>query len=284
MKTIMVEYYNPTEVMISFSFDRENVERIKTIDSKHRKYDPQTKKWIVDASKIEELKKLFDGYIAIEGGLEEKLQLDEQVVIDTNYKLASFRGTFELIHNEKIRKFVKWVTVNVPDYFFEISASSTGKYHPRFSLGEGGLLRHTLGAIIFANHLFPLYNFNQLEQDLIIASLIMHDMAKNGVKILDNGKVVQESNYTVAKHPLIICDYVEYLYKNSDEVDEDIIFIFKEGYWDIIKGNVQSHMGQWNKDKAGNDILPLPVTQMEKLVNLCDYLASRRNILVEDLL
>ena len=283
MKTIMVEYYNPTEVMISFSFDRENVERIKTINSKHRKYDPQTKKWIVDASKLEELKKLFDGYIAIEGGLEEKLDF-EPVVFDTNYKISAFKGSFQLINNLQVRKFAQWITRNAPDYFFEIPASSTGKYHPRFSLGEGGLLRHTLGAIIFANHLFPLYNFNQLEQDLIIASLIIHDMAKNGIEILDNGQVVQESDYTVAKHPLIICDYVEYLYKNSDEVDDDIIFIFKEGYWAIIKGNVQSHMGQWNKNKSGEEILPIPTTEMEKFTHLCDFLSSMKNILIEDLL
>ena len=283
MKTIMVEYYNPTEVMISFSFDRENVERIKTINSKHRKYDPQTKKWIVDASKLEELKKLFDGYIAIEGGLEEKLDF-EPVVFDTNYKISAFKGSFQLINNLQVRKFAQWITRNAPDYFFEIPASSTGKYHPRFSLGEGGLLRHTLGAIIFANHLFPLYNFNQLEQDLIIASLIIHDMAKNGIEILDNGQVVQESDYTVAKHPLIICDYVEYLYKNSDEVDDDIIYVFKEGYWNIIKGNIQSHMGQWNKDKAGNEILPKPSSSSEVFTHLCDYLSSRRNILIEDLL
>lgn len=282
MKTIMIEYHNSKQVKISFDFDKDNVERIKMIDSKHRKYNPQTKEWIVDATQLEELKKLFDGYIAIEGGLEEKLDF-EPVVFDTNYKISAFKGTFELIHNEKIRKFVKWVTVNAPDYFFEIPASSTSKYHPKYSLKNGGLCIHTLSTIVFANHLFPLYEFNQLEQDLIIASLIMHDMAKNGIEILDNGKVVQESNYTVAKHPIAICQYVEYLYKNSEEVDDDIIFIFNN-YWDIIKGNIQSHMGQWNKDKAGNEILPKPVTESERFTHLCDYLSSRRNILVEDLL
>ena len=284
MKTIIAEYCNSsTEFKVRFDFDRENVTRIKQIDSKYRKYNPETKEWIINATKLEELKKLFDGYIAIEGGLEEKLDF-EPVVFDTNYKISAFKGSFQLINNLQVRKFAQWITRNAPDYFFEIPASSTGKYHPRFSLGEGGLLRHTLGAIIFANHLFPLYNFNQLEQDLIIASLIIHDMAKNGIEILDNGQVVQESDYTVAKHPLIICDYVEYLYKNSDEVDDDIIFIFKEGYWDIIKGNVQSHMGQWNKDKAGNEILPKPSSSSEVFTHLCDYLASRRNLLVEDLL
>lgn len=283
MKTIIAEYCNSsTEFKVRFDFDRENVTRIKQIDSKYRKYNPETKEWIINATKLEELKKLFDGYIAIEGGLEEKLDF-EPVVFDTNYKIASFKGSFQLINNLQVRKFAQWITRNAPDYFFEIPASSTGKHHPKYSLGEGGLLRHTLGAIVFANHLFPLYNFNQLEQDLIITSLIMHDMAKNGIEI-ENGQPVKQSEYTIATHPIAICEYVEYLYKTSDEVDEDIIYVFKEGYWDIIKSNIQSHMGQWNKDKAGNEILPKPSSSSEVFTHLCDYLSSRRNILVEDLL
>ena len=285
MKTIIAEYCNSsTEFKVRFtSFDRENVNTIKLLDSKLRKYDPDNKCWIIKAIALEELKKLFDGYIAIEGGLEEKLDF-EPVVFDTNYKLASFRGTFELIHNEKIRKFAQWITRNAPDYFFEIPASSTGKYHPRYVLGKSGLVRHTLGAIVFANHLFPLYNFNQLEQDLIIASLIIHDMAKNGIEI-ENGKAIKQSEYSIATHPIAICEYVEYLYKTSDEVDEDIIYVFNN-YWDIIKGNVQSHMGKWNtdyKDKT-KEVLPKPITEAERFIHLCDYLASRKNILVEDLL
>lgn len=282
MKTIIVEYYNSNEVKVRFtSFDRENVNTIKLLDSKLRKYDPNNKCWIVKATALEELKKLFDGYIAIEGGLEEKLDF-EPVVFDTNYKISAFKGSFQLINNLQVRKFAQWITRNAPDYFFEIPASSTGKYHPKYSLGEGGLLRHTLGAIVFANHLFPLYNFNQLEQDLIIASLIMHDMAKNGVEI-ENGQPVKASNYTVADHPIAICEYVEYLYKTSDEVDDDIIYVFNN-YWDIIKRNIQSHMGQWNKNKSGEVILPLPITSSQRFTHLCDFLSSRKNILIEDLL
>lgn len=283
MKTIMVEYFNSEEIMVSFSFDKENVERIKSLEPKSRRYEPNGKFWVVHGSKLEELKKLFDGYIAIEGGLEDKLDF-EPVTFDTNYKISAFKGSFQLIHNPQIRKLLQLIVRNAPDYFFEIPASSTGKYHPKYVLGEGGLVRHTLGALVFANHLFPLYNFNQLEQDLIIASLIIHDMAKNGIEI-ENGKAVQQSEYTIATHPIAICEYVEYLYKTSPDVDEDIIYVFNN-YWDIIKGNVQSHMGKWNtdyKDKT-KEVLPKPITDSQKFVHLCDHLASRKNILVEDLL
>jgi hypothetical protein len=40
---------------------------------------------------------------------------------------------------------------------------------------------------------------------------------------------------------------------------------------------VASHMGSWNTDyKTKKEILPKPITSMEKFVHLCDYLASRR--------
>ena len=285
MKTIIAEYCNSsTEFKVRFtSFDRENVNTIKLLDSKLRKYDPDNKCWIVKATALEELKKLFDGYIAIEGGLEEKLDF-EPVVFDTNYKISAFKGSFQLINNLQVRKFAQWITRNAPDYFFEIPASSTSKYHPKYALKDGGLVLHTLSTIVFANHLFPLYEFNQLEQDLIIASLIIHDMAKNGIEI-ENGKAIKQSEYTIATHPIAICEYVEYLYKTSPDVDEDIIYVFNN-YWGVIKGNIMSHMGKWNtdyKDKT-KEVLPKPVTNSQKFVSLCDYLGSRRNILVEDLL
>ena len=37
-------------------------------------------------------------------------------------------------------------------------------------------------------------------------------------------------------------------------------------------------MGIWNKDREGNEMLPKPQTQIEKLVHLADYIASRKYI------
>ena len=34
-------------------------------------------------------------------------------------------------------------------------------------------------------------------------------------------------------------------------------------------------MGPWNKDKEGNVIMPVPKTNEELLIHLCDYIASR---------
>ena len=42
----------------------------------------------------------------------------------------------------------------LPEYFFEVAASSTGKYHPVYALGVGGLVRHTIAAVEIANEMY----------------------------------------------------------------------------------------------------------------------------------
>ena len=44
---------------------------------------------------------------------------------------------------------------------------------------------------------------------------------------------------------------------------------------------ISSHMGVWNKDFDGNEVLPKPKTKYQNFVHMCDYLASRKSILLE---
>ena len=69
----------------------------------------------------------------------------------------------------------------IPDYFFEIPASSSGKYHPKISLGNGGVVRHTVFAVDLALELFRVYNFTDIEKDIIVISLAIHDTFKSGI-------------------------------------------------------------------------------------------------------
>ena len=48
------------------------------------------------------------------------------------------------IENEELRNFALYSANEIPNYFWEIPASSSGKYHPITDLGEGGLVRHPL--------------------------------------------------------------------------------------------------------------------------------------------
>ena len=152
----------------------------------------------------------------------------------------------------------------LPDYFFSVAASSTGKYHPPYALGEGGLVRHTKAAVAIAHELLQLEMYNDVftpaEKDLIIAALILHDGKKHG----DNG-----SQYTVAEHPLVVADWIA-----GDEVLSDML---PASTLQVLRDAIASHMGQWNTDyKTKKEILPKPQTEIQKFVHLCDYLASRK--------
>lgn len=166
----------------------------------------------------------------------------------------------DLIQNEEIRKDVEYIMSNIPEYFYKVPASSTGKYHPEFSLGDGGLLRHTKAAVKIAMELFEVENFEQHEKDCIIAALIMHDSLKHGASY---------SEYTQFEHPIYAA---QNLIKNYEEGN------LKMSCYDAIHiaELIACHMGKWNTNKYSQTILPKPANAFQKFVHTCDFLASRK--------
>ena len=43
---------------------------------------------------------------------------------------------------------------------------------------------------------------------------------------------------------------------------------------------IKTHMGPWTTDYSGNEVLERPQTKYQNFVHMCDYLASRKCILV----
>ena len=94
-----------------------------------------------------------------------------------------FNKEIKYIKNERVKNSLITMLDRLPDYFYSVPASSTGKYHPSFSLGDGGLLRHTKAAVRIAIELFQdesLNNFTDDEKDLLIMALTLHDGLKSG--------------------------------------------------------------------------------------------------------
>lgn len=178
-------------------------------------------------------------------------------------KIDYFNKEYEYIKNDKKKNDIKYLVSKLPDYFFEIPASSTGKYHPDFASTSHGLVKHTKVAVRIAKELLDnpgLNNFTDDEKDIIIMALILHDGCKSGM--------VKEK-YTRFDHPLIICDLINEnrskLSLNDDEVD-------------LLTRIISSHMGIWNKDYNGNEALPIPKDKYQRFVHMCDYLSSKRFI------
>lgn len=183
-------------------------------------------------------------------------------MINLEIKEETFNKEYTYIKNKKYRDNLKIMVNLIPDYFFSVPASSTGKYHPSFSLGEGGLVRHTKFAVRIAYELFQDESitgiFNQNEKDLMIFALVLHDSLKSGL--------IKEE-YTKFDHPLLASNYIK---ENKDKLtltDNEIKFVCSI---------IESHMGPWNKDYKGNEILPLPKNKYQKFVHMCDFLASRK--------
>lgn len=180
-------------------------------------------------------------------------------------KLEAFEAELNLIKTPAVYEFAAWAIKSLPNYFFTIPASSTGKYHPEYALGEGGLLRHTKAAVGIAAMLLQTETFgstySQPMKDAIITALILHDGLKSGVP---------QQKYTIKNHPRAIGTHLE---KN---VIPDECPLSKEQRY-FIYDLMASHMGQWT-DSDADTPLPKPDTQHKRFVHLCDYLASRKQL------
>ena len=181
-----------------------------------------------------------------------------------SYKSETFKEEIEFIQDERVKKFVNVALEILPDYFFKIPSSSSGKYHPAYALGEGGLVRHTKACIRIAMELYRLEMFNhfsQLDRDYILASLILHDGFKNGRDITNK--------FSVTDHPLVMAEEIK--------ISPYLANILQPSEVNVIADNVVHHMGAFTKDyKTGVEVLEKPKNKMQNFVHLCDYLASRK--------
>lgn len=175
-------------------------------------------------------------------------------------KSKVFEVELSRMKDERVAVSTVMILEMLPDYFFEIPASSSGKHHPVFSLGEGGLVRHVKVAMrileeMFRDEAFGVYD--DYKKDLIRMALLLHDGLKSGLEY---------SGHTNFDHPVIMADFILEM--------QDILLISKEDA-EFVASLIRCHMGPWNKDKNGNEIMPVPKTREELLVHLCDYIASR---------
>ena len=174
-------------------------------------------------------------------------------------KIDYFKDEINYIKDENNKKDLITLISLLPNYFFKVPASSTGKYHPLFALGDGGLYRHTKVVAKIAMELLEVEDrFSDNDKDLIVMASVMHDGFKYGLELGD---------YTRFDHPLI-CSKV--IMENHKKLKLDINNLRK------LCMMIESHMGKFNKDYHSNIELPLPRNELERFLHRCDYLASRK--------
>ena len=180
----------------------------------------------------------------------------------SNYKVKVFEKEIGYVNNPRYKVSIEKLIELLPDYFFEVPASSTGKYHPSFAIGNRGLVRHTKVAARIAKELFNddsiSGGYTHNEKDLMIMALIMNDGLKSGLI---------KSEYTSFDHPLLVSKYIR---ENKDKTE------LKDNELEFLCKVIESHMGPWNTNSYSNVTLPVPETRYQRFVHMCDYLASRK--------
>lgn len=190
---------------------------------------------------------------------------DEQSIIEAifdagdahlYYTILLFKH-IDLIIDSNLKQFVIEVLNKVPVEFHYVPASSTGKHHPEQSNGTGGLVRHILATLYFAIELFCAYGPLQDTQDVILASLILHDI----------GKVMDEP------HDIVAATNLRWLNKAGNPLISETIEC------------VRWHMGRWStgstdcqEHERGSKNFPFDFTLTQQIVHLADYMASRKRV------
>ncbi len=181
-------------------------------------------------------------------------------------KNSIFEYELSFIKNPDIKNFTIRALESLPDYFYEVPASSSGKYHPQYALGKGGLVRHTKAAVRIALELFRCEtvtgHYSDNTKDIIISALLLHDGCKHGL----NG-----SKYTITEHPIVVVEMI----RNNNDLNN----LLDKEIFDKIMNGILTHMGQWNLDyKTKKEVLEKPKTGVQNFIHMCDYLASRKSI------
>lgn len=172
-------------------------------------------------------------------------------------KSATFTRELKLVKSDALRDFaIMYLNNYVPSYFWEIGASASGKYHPKFSQGDGGLVRHTKAVVMFLEELLKMSSYAYMSddyKDYAIVAAICHDTCKYGCKEFDKNEYSSHGE-NAAK---LMAECWHDMYPTSDLPE-------------LMRLAVLSHMGQWGADK--------PFTNIDRVVHMADYIASRNFI------
>lgn len=194
-----------------------------------------------------------------------------------------FEKEISFIKNEHMRKIVAITLDESPECIQTIPASSSGRYHPQYSLGDGGLARHIKATVGIAYSMIDSdvlkglletekdeFNSN-LYADVVYAALILHDCCKPD----DTPK-----HSTRFDHPLVGAELfkkvvTEYMTYAHDISDSD--FSYLKRAIPLVSKCIKSHMGIYTTAPyARGIVLPKPSGNLEWFVHSCDLLSSRK--------
>ena len=175
-------------------------------------------------------------------------------------KSVYFQTELERITDPTLREFcARFLDERVGAWFWGSGASSSGKFHPVFSQGQGGLIRHIKAACLFLEELLRLSRWSYMPEpykDYARVAILLHDCAKYGA-----GDEINKEDYEM--HGMLCAEMVKDFWAEAYEA--------KYGKLpDLIPMAIRSHMGQWTNPREDR-----PFTSLDQLVHYADYISSR---------
>lgn len=176
-------------------------------------------------------------------------------------KISCFAFELSEIKDENLKKFLTIILEGTGDWFYHDPASTSGKYHPKYALGDGGLMRHTRAVAYWAKELCrtELFDVNERQGELLYVAAILHDIRKHTA----SGGYIQK--HARAAYDLILATQAEHPELLSKEDAQ------------YMADAVSTHMGIWGVKDGERK----PTSDAEKLLHIADYSASRKEIIME---
>jgi hypothetical protein len=223
----------------------------------------------------EDLVELIYKFAADCSSLEELADYVDVGIIGIKLMQSGAENVFEfelgMIESPDIKDFVLTCFEKLtPEYFWTVPCSTSGKYHPKVSLGPGGLVRHVKYAIWWGLELMRCWPGLKLSAvDEIIAALLLHDLKKNGERLDAKGFPILKDASAV---------HGPYLGKQIRKTFSDLV---KDERIDRIVCAIEGHMGVWTSPLYENmkpeyQIVDTDLYNVCMLVHLADYCASRK--------
>ena len=164
------------------------------------------------------------------------------------------------IHNKSLRGFTSHALTHAPAYWW--TTYSSLKHHTVDERGEGGRVRHAQKCAVLSISVAEALSLSSIDRDLLISASFLHDICCRGA---DD---IPESPKTVYNHPMLVQTRLQTI------IDRYTVGAYDEHEWmDDLFGIIESHMGKWGPR--------VPVTDLEKLFHLIDYVASRSFIQIK---
>ena len=169
--------------------------------------------------------------------------------------LGDFFKIADKIVNPDIKRFVYEGFNMISDDFWMVPTSSSGRYHPPESnITPMGLMVHNIKACTIAKGLFSFYGITeQIEKDIIIGAILLHDSYKGGW--------TDDWNGMIAEHGYIAASYLAKIELEPEYIKKKLLLC------------IETHMSRWNRPLSSTMKFMFP-DKLQLIVALSDMISS----------